>query len=76
MSARRAMEAALASEEKAHDFFVAVLPLLRDASVRTLFEELREEERVHQDLVWRELENLPPDPDILPDDFADEPVAH
>jgi rubrerythrin len=76
MSPRQAMEAALASEEKAHEFFVSVLPQIANADVRKLFGELRDEELVHQDLVWRELEKLPPDPEIGPDDFADEPVAH
>jgi rubrerythrin len=76
MTARQAMETALASEEKAHDFFVAALPRIQNADVHALFVELRDEEILHQELVWRELEKLPPDPpDVHPGDFADEPVA-
>ncbi len=57
MSPRKAMEAALASEVKAHAFFVAALPALKNAEVRALFEELREEELEHQQLVQAELYN-------------------
>ena len=75
MSPRRAMEAALASELKAHDFFVAALPVLKDAEVRALFEELRDEEIEHQKLVLGELANLPKDSGLSDDDFVDEPAA-
>jgi rubrerythrin len=75
MSPRKAMEAALASEEKAYDFFVAALPTLKDADVRALFEELRDEELEHQDLVKAELAKLPPDSHLSDDDFVDEPAA-
>ncbi len=74
MTERAALRAALRSEEKAHAFFVAALPQLQDAAVRTLFEELRDEEIEHQELVQREIEKAPPDPD-LPGDDSDEPVA-
>jgi rubrerythrin len=69
------MLAALGSELKAHAFFVEALPHVNDPDVRTLFEELREEEVLHQQLVRRELEKLPPDPDVDPEAFVDEPVA-
>lgn len=75
MSPRRAMKAALASEVKAHDFFVAALPVLKDAKVRALFEELRDEEVYHQELVKTELAKLPPDSGLSDDDFVDEPAA-
>jgi erythrin-vacuolar iron transport family protein len=75
MSPRKAMEAALASEVKAHAFFVAALPALNDAEVRTLFEELRDEEVEHQDLVKAELAKLPPDSNLSDEDFVDEPAA-
>ena len=42
MTPRMAMEAALASEVKAHAFFVSALPALQDLEVRALFEELRD----------------------------------
>ena len=75
MSPRKAMEAALASEVKAHDFFVAALPALKDAEVRALFEELRGEEIEHQELVKKELAKLPPDSGLSDEDFVDEPTA-
>jgi rubrerythrin len=75
MSPRKAMEAALASEVKAHAFFVAALPALKDVQVRALFEELREEELEHQHLVQIELAKLPPDKGLSDDDFVDEPAA-
>jgi rubrerythrin len=43
--------------------------------VKKLFEELRAEEVVHQDMVKKELAKAPPDSDAAPEDFADEPVA-
>jgi rubrerythrin len=74
MSPRQAMEAALASEVKAHGFFVAVLPALKDPEVRALFEELRDEEVMHQNLVKAELAKLPPDSGLSDEDFVDEPA--
>lgn len=75
MSPRKAMEAALASEVKAHAFFVAALPGLQDAEVKALFEELRDEEIQHQELVKAELAKLPPDSGLSDEDFVDEPTA-
>jgi erythrin-vacuolar iron transport family protein len=75
MSPRKAMEAALASEVKAHAFFVSALPALKDTEVRALFEELRDEEVEHQDLVKIELAKLPPDSGLSDEDFVDEPAA-
>jgi rubrerythrin len=69
------MEAALASEVKAHAFFVAALPALKDIEVRALFEELRDEEIEHQHLVKIELAKLPPDKGLSDEDFVDEPTA-
>ena len=76
MSPRAAMEVALVSETKAHAFFVGALPHLADPEVRGLFEELRDEEVVHQNLVRTELAKLPPGPEPNAEDYADEPVAH
>ena len=74
MSPRKAMEAAMASEVKAHAFFVAALPSLKDAEVRALFVELRDEELEHQTLVRNELAKLPPDSGLSDEDFVDEPA--
>ena len=51
------------------------LPALKDADVRALFEELRDEEVEHQDLVKKELAKLPPDSGLSDEDFVDEPAA-
>lgn len=75
MSLRAALEAAMHSEKKAHDFFVAAIPRVSDPHVRALFEELREEEVEHQQWVQIELDRLPvqSEPEV---DTSDEPVAH
>lgn len=74
MSPREAMRSAMRSEVKAHDFFVKALVEIRDASVVTLFSELRDEELVHQKLIQEQLEKLPPDPSLTTEDFEDEPA--
>ena len=75
MSARQAMQVALVSETKAHEFFVAALPHLADPEVRALFQELRDEEVLHQSLVREALRNLPEGEEPDPGDYEDEPVA-
>ena len=75
MSPRNAMKAALASEVKAYEFFVAALPSLTDPEVRALFKELGDEEIEHQNLVKIELAKLPPDSGLSDEDFVDEPAA-
>lgn len=72
MSARQAMEVALASEEKAYDFFAAALKVVSDPQVKALFTELRDEEAQHQKYVKQRLEKLPPGPDVEEDE-ADAP---
>ena len=72
MSARQAMEVALAAEQKARDFFAAAIPLTADAEARTLFENLRHEEVQHERFVRQILDRLPGGPDVE-DDEADEP---
>ena len=76
MSARQAMGVALRSETKAHEFFVKALPQITDAEVRGLFEELRDEEVLHQTLVREALKNLPSAPEPDPEAYEDEPVGH
>jgi erythrin-vacuolar iron transport family protein len=75
MSRREALLVALDAEVKAHDFFAEALKLPVSEPVRKLFEELRQEEIHHQELVKRELDKLPPEPEVTTDDQADEPVA-
>lgn len=75
MSPRQALEVALGCEVKAHAFFDQALEGIDDAGVKELFEELREEEVEHQELVRKELDKLGNGPEFDPDDFVDEPVA-
>jgi erythrin-vacuolar iron transport family protein len=76
MTAREAMEVALASEVKAHDFFDAALAFVRNEEVRALFEELRAEEVEHQELVKSVMAKLPPVDDAAADVFeTDDPVG-
>ena len=72
MSARQAFEVALASEEKAHDFFAEALRHVKDAGVKKLFEELRDEEIEHQKMLSARLKDLPPGADVEEED-ADAP---
>jgi erythrin-vacuolar iron transport family protein len=74
MTARQALEAALRAEQKAHAFFIAALPAVRDPRVRTLFEELRDEEVHHQQMVRSQLSSAAPDPELGDELFVDEPV--
>lgn len=64
MSARQAMEVALASEEKARDFFDGALRHVSDPGVKALFTELRAEEEQHIRLVKQRLAHLPEGPDL------------
>ncbi len=75
MSARQAMGVALRAETKAQEFFVKALPHIADDDVRRLFEELRDEEVVHQTLVREALRNLPQETEADPEDYEDEPVG-
>jgi rubrerythrin len=76
MSARQAMQVALVSETKAYEFFVQALPHLGDPEVKRLFQELRDEELLHQSLVREAMRNLPESAEPDPADYEDEPVAH
>jgi rubrerythrin len=75
MTLREALNVALAAEAKAYKFFDDALNLPIAGPVKKLFEELRDEEVVHQDLVGKELAKLPPDSGLSSEDYADEPVA-
>jgi erythrin-vacuolar iron transport family protein len=75
MSVREALEVALEAEEKAYRFFVDAIAHVADPQVRAFFEELRDEEIVHQDLVKREIENLPQELAVDAADYADDPVG-
>jgi len=76
MSARQAMQVALGSETKAYEFFVQALPHVADPEVKRLFQELRDEELIHQSLVREAMRNLPEADEPDASDYEDEPVAH
>jgi rubrerythrin len=75
MSTRQAMETALRAETRAFDFFTQAIPHLRNAEVAALFEDLRNEEVLHQALVREALHCLPHEPNRDPRDHEDEPVG-
>ncbi len=72
MSAWQAVEVAIASEEKARDFYDAAARAARDPGVRALFEELRGEEVEHAASLRRHLAEYAPGPDV-DEGEADEP---
>ena len=74
MSTRQALETALKSEEKAHRFFVEVLGSVQNPEVKKLFEELRDEEVEHQELVKAEIAKLPPGDPLQGVDVGDGPA--
>ena len=74
MTRREALKVALDSEVKAYEFFTEALKHSIADPVRKLFEELREEEVLHQQMVQGELGKLPPDSAVSTEDYADEPV--
>jgi rubrerythrin len=75
MTARQAMDVALASEVKAYEYFDAALAHVQDPAVRALFEELRAEEAEHQDLVKAVMAKIPGDDASGQAYDADEPVG-
>jgi len=60
ISVRQAMEAALAAEVRAWEFYDRAIPHLTDPDVRAFFEDLRAEEVEHQQLLEDLLAKLPP----------------
>ena len=72
MSPRQAMEVALVSEEKAWSYFDDALRHVKDIDVRKLFDELRAEEKQHQEYIKKAMATLPPGPDVEEDE-ADAP---
>ena len=71
MSPRHAMNVAMESEIKAYEFYAKALPGIKDNSVRKLFEELRDEEVEHQNLLKEQMAKQPDtlEPDVDPDDI-------
>lgn len=74
MTVHAALEAAMHSEKKAHDFFARALPEVQNPDVKALFAELRDEELEHQRWVQLELDRAPRESNPAFDD-SDDPVA-
>jgi rubrerythrin len=64
MSPLKALQLALASEQKAFWFYDEALKHVTDPGVRELFEELRDEETEHVRMVKEAIEALPPGSDV------------
>jgi rubrerythrin len=76
MSVRQALEVALEAEVKAYRFYDRVLPAVTDPEAAALFDELRAEELVHQQLVQAQMARVATGaPDVDPRDYEDEPVS-
>jgi rubrerythrin len=60
MSELKACQVALAAEKKAFAFYNAALPGVKQADVKALFEELREEEAEHVQMIESIIAKLPP----------------
>jgi rubrerythrin len=76
MSAYQAMEVALRSEIKAHDFFEAAVQVVADAKVKKLFLELRDEEIEHRNILEKWMSNHQGEKGAeIDNDDADEPSA-
>jgi len=70
MSPRHALEVAMDSEIKAWEFFDQALPGIADPAVRELFEDLRDEEAMHQGLLEKQKAKYPDtmEPDVDAED--------
>jgi len=64
MSALKAFQLALSSEQKAFDFYNEALEHISDPDVRKLFAELRDEETEHVRMVRETIAGLPPSASI------------
>ena len=71
MSAFKALQLALSSEEKAYGFYDEAIKYVKDAGVRELFTELRDEETEHVGLVKKAMAALPPGSDVDAVDLDD-----
>ena len=73
MSQLQAFQVALSSEKKAFAFYDAVLPRVKQADVKTLFKELRNEEAEHVAMIEAIIVKLPPSAAIELEDEDDDP---
>jgi rubrerythrin len=73
LSALEAYEVALSSEKKAFDFYDRALRYVDHPEVKSLFEELRDEEAEHVRMVEEMIAKLPPSARTAPRDEDDSP---
>jgi hypothetical protein len=73
MSQLQAFQVALSAEKKAFAFYDAVLPSVKQADVKALFEELRDEEAEHVAMIEAIIAKLPPSAAIELEDEDDDP---
>ena len=71
MSALKALQLSLASEEKAYWFYDEAIKHVKDAGVRELFTELRDEETEHVRMVKDAISALPPGSNVDVEDQDD-----
>ena len=72
MSPLQAMEIALASEQKAFDFFDQALTKISDPDIKELFTELRDEEAEHVRMAKEIIASLPPEAGAVREKDEDE----
>jgi rubrerythrin len=75
MAVRQAMQVALTCEEKAQAFFATTLPQVHDGDTRALWEELRDEEVQHQQMVRDEMAKLADAAPLDDEAFVDDPTT-
>ena len=73
LSPLEAYQVALSSERKAFDFYDRALRHVAEPTVKSLFEELREEEAEHVRMVEELIAKLPPSARVAPEDEDDHP---
>ena len=72
MTARRALEVAYESEVKAYRFYDGALTAASGEELRSLYEDLRQQESRHQEMIQEFMSRLPEEADVDPDDYVDE----
>ena len=75
MDVKACLEASLASEEKAEAFYRGATDHAEYDEVRTLFEQLAEQEVGHQRMIRERMAKAAVSSPVDPDDIADEPVG-
>ena len=73
MTVHQALEVALESERKAFRFYDRALDVVEDLEVRRMFDDLREQEVRHEQLIIEFKQRLPEEDDAEPEDYVDEP---